>query len=59
VRGVCKHCGAERDFPTTNDAVVWQDTGHRAPPVTILEPSTATSGAVPRLGWDELTNTPG
>jgi hypothetical protein len=59
VHGVCKSCGAERDFPTSNDAVVWQDTGRRAPRVTVLEPGTATSAAVIRLVWDEPASTAG
>lgn len=27
VRGTCKHCGAVRDFPTTDDSSVWDGRG--------------------------------
>jgi hypothetical protein len=57
VHGVCKHCGTERDFPTSSDTVVWRDTDRRAPRVTVLEPGTATSAEVLRLGWAEPAGT--
>ena len=25
-RGVCKHCGAERDFPNASDSTFWETT---------------------------------
>jgi hypothetical protein len=59
VHGICKHCGAERDFPTTSDAVVWQDTHRRAPRLTVLERGTDTRAEVIRLVWDEPASTPG
>lgn len=51
VHGTCKHCGTERDFPTTNDAIVWQDTTRRTPRVTVLEPGTETSAEIIRVVW--------
>jgi hypothetical protein len=51
VHGICQHCGAERDFPTTKEAIVWRDTGHRTPRVTVIEPGMATRAAVLRLEW--------
>ena len=53
VHGICKHCGAERDFPTSNDTAVWSDTSHRTPRVTVLEPGTAITAAIIRVAWDE------
>ncbi len=51
VHGICKHCGAERDFPTSSDTIVWQDTGRRTPQVSVLEPGTATSAEIIRVVW--------
>jgi hypothetical protein len=51
VHGICKHCGAEREFPTSSDAVVWQDTARRTPQAQVLEPSTATSAEIIRIIW--------
>jgi hypothetical protein len=52
VHGICKHCGAERDFPTTSDAVVWQDTSRRTPHVTVLAPGSETRAEGVRIVWD-------
>jgi hypothetical protein len=36
VHGICKRCGAERDFPTASDAVVWQDSDTRAEVIRVV-----------------------
>jgi hypothetical protein len=51
VHGACKHCGAEREFPTSSNTIIWDELARRTPRATVLEPGTATSAEIIRAVW--------